>query len=241
MGRPPVAAPELQAPAAAAPASSSPASSAANLALRLGTVLQTPEGRKWLESTSLPESPGAVRCWEAQEALKDALRKDPAQWRDVIDLLASGQDRDLGIRVVRLIRTSVNDQSESVLVELLATMRNDQARWMCVTALAGRDSNGSIHALSAAAARDSSPGVRLASLNALIECRDRSESAMTRQEIADVIRERGRNETDSAIRDVARRVSGDDVPVGSSPPPAPPRRSFGESVLRKPGDPPPIH
>ncbi len=185
--------------------------SASSQALRLCGLLGLPDAKDLGEAAYTPRSPEGVRLWDARESLREALARDPGAWEDVLDLLAGGKGLEPGMRVVVLARSSVNPQSEALLVRILKTKTDSGLRQLALAALAPRETSESIAALKSAAAGDPDAGVRLAALNALVLLKDSTSSPVVRADIDQLLHQRAYEETEIQVRDPLRRMLGEAV------------------------------
>jgi hypothetical protein len=234
--RPPVSVPAAEAPSSPPPAASpapvpAPANPAASSALKLQRLLSASPGAAVGEEEALPSSEAQKAAWLEREALRDALRKDPASWADVIDLLAAGDFLATSLKVVVLARAAVDEPAEQVLLSLMRTRHHPYLRQLVLAALDRRDSRATFAACSTAVVEDENAGVRLAGLYGLAGIRDRASTPELRSAADDLIRRRSREEQNPEVRIPALRLSGEAVPMEarSSPPARPPRRPFDVS------------
>jgi hypothetical protein len=204
----------------AAVALPAPAGAAGNWALQLQRLLSvSPIG----EEDRLPANDAQKAAWEAREGLRDALRKDPASWTDLLDLLACSDSLALSQEVVKLGRVTVEDPAEQVLLSLLKTRHHAQLRQLVLTALARRDTKRALEACSLVS-RDEDAGVRLAALYGLAGLRDRNPSGELHGEADQLIRRFAQEERAPELRRPALLLSGE--PVVADARPTPPSKGF---------------
>ncbi len=223
-GRRPLRSPVVSSVAEPVPAASTetgvPASACAagNWGLQLQRLLsESPIG----EDDPLPANDAQKASWLAREALRDALRKDPGSWVDLLDLLACSDCLARSQEVVKLGRVAVEEPAEQVLLSLLKTRRHAPLRQLVLTALSRRDTKAALEACSLVSC-DEDAGVRLAALYGLSGLRDRNATGDLHREADQLIRRFAQEDKALEVRNPALLLSGE--PVANAPRSTPPSK-----------------
>ncbi|MCZ6692089.1 MAG: HEAT repeat domain-containing protein [Planctomycetota bacterium] len=134
-----------------------------------------------------------------------SLRDDPDQWDEVLQLILSLDDRELGRKIIGMLGRFVDDRSEGIFIEQLQTSPVADTRLLAITALAGRSTPGSLSALLDVAETDLESAVRRRAVGAIAAAWRRSDEA-GRSMIEEALRSRAEHDEDDAVRNDARRT-----------------------------------
>jgi hypothetical protein len=163
-----------------------------------------------------PKTPAEEELLRSEERqlsdeLKKRLAKDPSRWTDVLEVLSS-EDPRLGRKIVAALPDAVGSGGEPVLVGILQSSGQREARKAAATLIGPRTTPDSLFALISAAQQDADSGVRHQALSELARRQGRAATPAEAATIDQTLRLRAQVDPDPELRAFALRATGQPVP-----------------------------